>query len=69
MAKGFAVRVLRSDVQMGDRKPTFKRWAIYLGNDPVADIEATCVPGYAPRISIITAHGRVLLSKRAKAAR
>lgn len=70
MAKTFPVKLFRSDIAPPFGEPrTFKRWALYLGNDHVADIEATAVRGYAPRVSILTSRGRVLLSKRGKAAR
>ena len=72
MAKPFPVQVFRSDVsRYAFETRSFKRWAIYLEGEHVADINATAAPGYAPRVSITNSRGRVLVCRvsRRKAAR
>jgi hypothetical protein len=64
MGRGFPVRIFRSDV--GGSRSNFRRWAVYVGNEHFADINATAVRGYAPRVSVTTRRGRVVLARVAK---
>jgi hypothetical protein len=54
----FPVRVFRSDV-LGARSD-YHRWACYLGNRHLFDVEATAIPGYAARVTVKNAKGGIL---------
>jgi hypothetical protein len=46
----FPVTLSRND---GRADENFRRWTVYLTGEPAFDIEASAVPGYPPRISLV----------------